>query len=77
MAQEKGFVSDWLFCVDRLGPVQLRWDRVYSHPDADFYTDQDPYSYCYSYSDVHSDAHPYTPARRVDSFAHQRYLGLQ
>jgi hypothetical protein len=61
------FISDWFFHIGRVGSVWVQWDPVYSHPDADFHADQDPYSY----SDVHPHAYPYAPAYRVDSVAHQ------
>jgi hypothetical protein len=58
IVQEEGFVSYWLFRIDRVGSVRLQWDCIYPHPDADFHADQDSYSY----SDVHSYSHPYAPA---------------
>jgi hypothetical protein len=75
-AQEKGSVSDWLFRIDRPGSVWLQRNHVYSHPDADFYTDQDPYSYSDAHLYSYSYPYPYASAHRVDSLAHQRYLGL-
>ena len=79
IAQEKGFVSDWLFRIDRVGSVRLQWNHFYSHPhpDTDFHTDQDPYSYSDAHLYSYSYSYPYASAHRADSLAHQRYLGLQ
>jgi hypothetical protein len=77
IAQGERFVSDWLFHIGRIGFVQLQWGHVYAHPDADFHADQDTYSYSDVYSYSYSYSHPHAPAHRVDSLAHQRYLGLQ
>jgi hypothetical protein len=78
IAQEKGFASYWLFRTDGVGFVRLQWDHVYPHPhpDTDFYTDQDPYSYSDAHLYSYSYPYSYAPAHRVDSLAHQRYLGL-